>query len=133
MSSKSSPDESALELNPSEAQSWQEYGETGRNLNLRSDEMAALLETTDSALNDLRTRVKDALNTSIVERDTYILATRLARDGELEVDARASISMGDDNGAYVSMFRWISFYGTPLDQENQAVDVSVQDGVRLEK
>jgi hypothetical protein len=126
--SKPNPEESALELSPSEAQAWQDYGETGRNLNLRRDEMAALLVTTGSALNDLRTRVKDALNTSTLERDAYILATRVTRDGELEVDASAFISTGDDNGAYVSAWRWISFYGTPLDQENQADDISDKDG-----
>ncbi len=54
------------------------------------------------------------------ERDTAI--RDLAReqqhvDGELEFDHGATISEGDDNGAYVQAWAWVSFSGTPLDKE----------------
>ena len=40
------------------------------------------------------------------------------RDGELELDDDAEVSEGGDNGAYVQTWRWVSFAGTPLDNES---------------
>jgi len=39
------------------------------------------------------------------------------RDGELELDDNAIISEGEDNGAYVQVWMWVPFDGTPLDKE----------------
>lgn len=36
------------------------------------------------------------------------------REGELELDDNAKISEGDDNGAYVQMWRWVEFSDTKL-------------------
>lgn len=38
-------------------------------------------------------------------------------EGELELDDNAKISEGDDNGAYVQVWMWVPFDGTPLDKE----------------
>ena len=41
--------------------------------------------------------------------DGYVLAARdEAREGELEVDSRTVVSRGDDNGAYVLAWLWVS-------------------------
>lgn len=42
---------------------------------------------------------------------------KMLRDGELELDMDAVISEGDDNGAYVQVWMWVPFSGTPLDKE----------------
>ena len=44
------------------------------------------------------------------------LAYDAASDGELELADDAIISEGDDNGAYVSAWVWVSFAGTRLDK-----------------
>lgn len=46
------------------------------------------------------------------------LAEAYAREGEIEFDAitAAEISEGDDNGAYVRAWVWVSFEGTDLDK-----------------
>jgi hypothetical protein len=41
-----------------------------------------------------------------------------AGDEEFEVDG-AITSEGDDNGAYVMGWRWVSFEGTPLDKNTE--------------
>jgi hypothetical protein len=40
------------------------------------------------------------------------------RDGELELDDNAKVSEGDDNGAYVQVWMWVPFDGTPLDKDS---------------
>lgn len=47
------------------------------------------------------------------------MARKFESEGELELDEdkNVKISEGDDNGAYVSMWRWVSFDETPLDKE----------------
>jgi hypothetical protein len=42
------------------------------------------------------------------------LAEGFEREGELELDDNAKISEGDDNGAYVQMWRWVEFDNTEL-------------------
>ena len=54
------------------------------------------------------------------ERDNLIV--ELARDtiqkeGEIEFDDNAEVSEGDDNGAYVQAWVWVSFSGTKFDKE----------------
>lgn len=38
-------------------------------------------------------------------------------DGEVEVDANAEVSEGEDNGAYVQAWVWVDFSGMQLDKE----------------
>ena len=38
-------------------------------------------------------------------------------DGEVEVDANAEVSEGEDNGAYVQAWVWVDFSGTQFDKE----------------
>jgi hypothetical protein len=45
------------------------------------------------------------------------LAGGASTEGETEVDDNAIVSEGDDNGAYVSAWVWVSFAGTRLDKE----------------
>jgi len=40
----------------------------------------------------------------------------MLKDGELELDNNAKVSEGDDNGAYVQVWMWVPFDGTPLDK-----------------
>lgn len=44
----------------------------------------------------------------------------MLRDGELELDenAKTKISEGDDNGAYIQAWMWVSFDDTDLDKDN---------------
>lgn len=35
---------------------------------------------------------------------------------EISIDANAEVSEGDDNGAYVAAWVWVSFYQTDLDK-----------------
>jgi hypothetical protein len=54
------------------------------------------------------------------ERDKKILEIareQLNLDDELELDDDARISEGDDNGAWVSVWIYVSFYDTELDKE----------------
>ena len=44
--------------------------------------------------------------------------SNLLREGELELDPGATVSIGDDNGAYVQTWMWISFAGTPWDKDD---------------
>lgn len=59
------------------------------------------------------------------ERDLKIVELAQMRyprdleDGDLDVDANAMVSEGDENGAYVSAWLWVSFAGTELDKEKQ--------------
>ena len=39
------------------------------------------------------------------------------REGEIEIDFNAVVSEGNDNGAYVQAWVWVSFAGTDLDKE----------------
>lgn len=41
------------------------------------------------------------------------------RDGELEMDLDAKVSEGDDNGAYIQTWMWVSFHDTYLDKESE--------------
>lgn len=41
----------------------------------------------------------------------------MLRDGELELDENAKISEGDDNGAYIQTWMWVSFDDTDLDKD----------------
>jgi len=49
---------------------------------------------------------------------------RYVRDGEVEIDnpcdGIATISEGDDNGAYVLAWVWADFSGTDLDKEDES-------------
>lgn len=40
-------------------------------------------------------------------------------EGELEMDANAGVSEGDDNGAYVMTWSWVSFEDSGLDKEKK--------------
>lgn len=45
-------------------------------------------------------------------------------DGETEVDDDAIVSEGDDNGAYVQAWVWVSFAGTPFDKDAEDAEQS---------
>lgn len=60
------------------------------------------------------------LPVSTDERDLAIVALAKEeheREGEIEIDDNARVSEGDDNGAYVQAWIWVSFEGTVLDKE----------------
>lgn len=40
-------------------------------------------------------------------------------DGELEMDANAVVSEGDDNGAYVMLWGWVSFADSDLNKDKE--------------
>lgn len=50
-----------------------------------------------------------------IEREEAI--RDLATSQDHEVDADAKVSEGDNNGAYVQAWVWVSFVDTPLDKE----------------
>lgn len=41
----------------------------------------------------------------------------LTKEGSLEIDDDAKVSEGNDNGAYVQAWVWVSFANTPLNKE----------------
>ncbi len=64
--------------------------------------------------------IQPAKTQAEIDREIQIVQLAKAqyhREGELEFDDDAMVSEGDDNGAYVRCWRWVSFSGTPLDKE----------------
>jgi len=108
-----SPELAALRADPA----WAEYGTNGRRVLLSAVQMAAIMASTDPLLADVREKVSQAAVISDKERDAFVLAQEYAQEGDLEFDADSIVSMGEDHGAYVSGFKWISFDDTPLDEE----------------
>ncbi len=113
------PKDSLLELSPYEEDAWIAYGSDGRQINMSLEEQHAVLATTDAALSGLRQRVRERMEISYVERDAFILAMRMASEGELEIDDDAGVALGADNGAYVCMWKWIEFPEKPDESEPQ--------------
>lgn len=63
---------------------------------------------------ELRTLdVDDARHKAIIE----LARNEHQDDGEVEIDAGATLSEGDDNGCYVQAWVWVSFEGTPHNKE----------------
>lgn len=56
-----------------------------------------------------------------IERDAQVRALAESNlslsEGALEMAENAVVSEGDDNGAYVMTWSWVSFAGTELDKE----------------
>jgi hypothetical protein len=56
-----------------------------------------------------------------LDRDAQVRALAAHRlglsEGELEMDENAVVSEGDDNGAYVMTWSWVSFEGSDLDKQ----------------
>lgn len=50
------------------------------------------------------------------------MAREHEREGDLELDDEAVVSEGDDNGAYVQMWKWIDFSGTELCKDPESCD-----------
>lgn len=66
---------------------------------------------------ELRTLdVDDARHKAIIE----LARNEHEVDGEVEIDAGATLSEGDDNGCYVQAWVWVSFGGTPYDKEKES-------------
>lgn len=114
---KSDVSQSKLKLDVHEVSSWLEYGSAGVRPFLNLDMVRVILASTDPALTEVQEKVRAACSITALERDVFILAKRAAREGQLEFDPDAPISLGDDNGAYVGAFHWVDFTGTPLDEE----------------
>lgn len=73
------------------------------------------------------------------EQSPYVAAARdQAREGELEIDDRAMVSKGDDDGAYVSAWLWVSNeaagvvpYPEALEAMLDAARVNIKRGVPI--
>lgn len=50
------------------------------------------------------------------------MARQHESEGDLELDDDAVISLGDDNGAYVQMWKWVDFAGTELCRDEKCDD-----------
>lgn len=90
----------------------------GTHLGLSAEDLAAIARGTVTP--DIAARAQEALASLTDPRENAI--RRIAeesfhRDGELEIDAGALLSEGDDNGTYLLAWRWVDFAGTPLDKE----------------
>lgn len=59
---------------------------------------------------------KDCAN-HIPVKDRAERMREMAKDGHLEIDDNAEISMGEDNGAYVQAWVWVDFSGTEFDKD----------------
>jgi hypothetical protein len=94
------------------------YTDGGVSLELTHAEIRALLASVDPALAALQGRVRDSLAVDLRTRDIAYLAVCQHDDGDLiDVPTSPCVSEGDDNGAYVSAWLWVSFDGTSLDKE----------------
>ncbi len=62
---------------------------------------------------ELRTLDVDTRHKSIIE----LARNEHEVDGEVEIDADATLSEGDDNGCYVQAWVWVSFADTPFNKE----------------
>lgn len=73
--------------------------------------------------NDLLEGIKPPSLEESRRQDIIELACEQRSAGDLEIDDDAKVSEGDDNGAYVQAWVWVSFDGTTLDknpvQENK--------------
>lgn len=90
----------------------------GTHLGLSAEDLAAIARGTVTP--NIAARAQEALASLSDPRENAI--RRMAeesfhRDGELEIDAGALLSEGDDNGTYLLAWRWVDFAGTPLDKE----------------
>lgn len=84
----------------------------GRNLTLEKKVSEARV-----ILNDL-VSPKTKRNVTIVE----MAKSEHEDEGTIEVDDNAIVSEGDDNGAYVEAWVWVSFSGTPYDKDPDAIE-----------
>lgn len=77
-----------------------------------------------------KTRALEALNelggSTPAERDRLARIRDLAKEheseGDLELDEDAVVSEGEDNGAYVQMWKWIDFSGTEFCKDPDSCD-----------
>lgn len=111
------PAQSKLVLDEREKSDWRKYACNGIRPHLSLEMVRAVLDSKDPVLADVQVKLREYCDVTPLERDVFILASRLAKEGVLEFDSDAVISMGDDNGAYVGSFSWVDFSGTPLDKE----------------
>lgn len=59
----------------------------------------------------------------LAQHSPYVAAARdMAKDGEIEVDDPAVVSKGDDDGAYVMSWMWVSNHAAGIDIENEPED-----------
>lgn len=71
--------------------------------------------------NALRVAALIRANRTLTDREEAILdLAGSGQDGEAEIEPNAIVSEGEDNGAYVEAWVWVSFDGTPLDKEPDA-------------
>jgi hypothetical protein len=57
----------------------------------------------------------------LAQHSPYVAAAqRMAKEGEIEVDDPAVVSKGDDDGAYVMAWMWVSNHAAGIDVENEA-------------
>lgn len=96
--------------------------EDARTVQVNGAEIRAILATRSSELKDLRDRLRTQLANTARDREVVALAHTLFDDeGETEIDPTASVSdTGEENGAYVQAWLWVSFDGTPLDRAQPA-------------
>lgn len=72
------------------------------------------LEALLSELEPKETRAEKARNKKARE-----LARQYESEGDLELDDGAVVSEGDDNGAYVQMWKWVPFEATELCKDKE--------------
>lgn len=114
-------EESRLELSEWERETWRDFGNGSRMVTLSETQIKALLALDmPPELAEFRSQLADPV--SPWNRDVLTLAKRADQEGAIEVDNSAIVSEGDDNGAYVSAWLWVSFEGTALDKDVEPED-----------
>jgi hypothetical protein len=116
---KPSPEQSVLDLDEAEKADWADLGSDSIYLGMSRSEINLIMNSSDPALQSIQEKIQEKINPSPRARDIFILAKRTVHDeGDLEIDDNCIVSEGDDYGAYVSAWKWVSFSDTELDQEN---------------
>jgi hypothetical protein len=65
----------------------------------------------------LRAKVRKLTRKERLESIRALAMESFHVEGECEVDDNAVVSEGEDNGAYVQVWAWVSFDGTALDKD----------------
>ncbi len=67
-----------------------------------------------------KTQMSEPIDEERLETIRQMAKDEFTVDGDLEFDEEAKVSEGNDNGAYVQAWKWVSFANTPFDKKPKA-------------
>ena len=115
--------------NHSECRNWRcrsslytSKGRDRRELEGARGDVWLVVQEDNASWSITRKKTLDEQATTLEKEERVQAIIKMAKDeheieGEVEIDDNAVVSEGDDNGAYVAAWVWVSFCDTPLDKE----------------